>query len=625
MLKAIRKYSQKLWFKIIFVLVLIGFAFVGFNTASIGSAQKAIKVKNDSISAVAFDNYIRQNAANMPTDIEQRKEFLNRLMQMQAVDLITKTAANELHIDVSDEMATKAIRSSEQFLTNGEFDEKVFNSILNARRMSAKRYIDTEKEQLKKDVFLEIYTSELPKAYSDLYENINDYFSQKLVVERVIIPNNFSASDIKTPSEDVLKNYFEENKEQFRVPEYRVANVYYLDINDVANNPNWVSEEDINKELERQQQELKSQNTKVELMFFLPIEDESKAKEAQEKLAAGSSISDLRGDVIDGSLIIESEFTLADAENSYPELKNKFTLENIGKTFAINILGEQKYVELVSVSEKQQNEMNIEEIKETAKQSLASKFFGATAYSPIKDKLNQLLGQGKPYADVKGELNGNIFDVEITRTGLNTNSEKNTAAYINEEVLETIFERKVDFPTDEVIFVNNGDGNLGFVAITVKEIKESYIPKFQEITDDIELAYKQAEIENSYQEYALSIAKEYTKVSDIKEHVAGSYAETAEVPRFSYKKSLETELGTKLTDSQLLEDLHLRLIDSTYIYEQVTNVIEDTDSDDAVDDIVAEISDQFESELLDALYNSLFEEWNVTYNKEVLNPYLKDF
>lgn len=232
MLEAFRKVSNNIFFKILFGLLLLSFAFSGLTGISRMHFmdEYAVKVGSERISQAIIDQKYEDTVRNIRrsgvdftdeqlTAFGVSKEQIKRMMIQQS---LLRQYVDDLGIEAGDDAVTDKIKNIEAFQTNGQFDRAKFTGSIAAQGLSEHQFTNLLRQEIKSNLVIDTVVNNIP---------LNDYIAgrdaafnnQKRDVEVAIIPKSFRIP-LTEPTEEDLKNYYNENSYRFQIPAKRDLN-----------------------------------------------------------------------------------------------------------------------------------------------------------------------------------------------------------------------------------------------------------------------------------------------------------------------------------------------------------------------------------------------------------------
>jgi peptidyl-prolyl cis-trans isomerase D len=233
MLSILRKHAASGIIKVILGLIVVVFVFWGFEGFQSGRSGRVALVNGE---AITIDEY-RQAYNNLLERYRQQygeqlnEEFIEMLqVRKQALDSLVnqklmELEAKKLDFRVSDQELAEYIRNVEAFQSDGVFDGRRYREILGRIR--------TTPEQFEKEQRISLLIQKLRNFIVDNVKVTEDeameffkWFNASLKIKYTMFePGKY---EIATPDPEILKAYFEENKEAFKIkPMRKVRYVHF--------------------------------------------------------------------------------------------------------------------------------------------------------------------------------------------------------------------------------------------------------------------------------------------------------------------------------------------------------------------------------------------------------------
>ena len=247
MLKALRNQTQSIFFKIFLVLLVCGFALWGVGDLTGGNNSKPILETNNQ--KITFERAIndldraRYSTPSRPTMkeiLESRisRTILNNLEQ----EILLNSEGKDLNLHVPVSILTKTISQENSFKDPlGKFSKSKFTQSLKNAGLSEKMYLS----MLKTEVNL--------KQISTPFE-VNDHYNEKIIKKIIDWQNEIRTvdydvfefidkNDIQKPSETIIKDFFENNKNEYKIPQTRKIQFIEIKPSDFQKNVNVTEEQ----------------------------------------------------------------------------------------------------------------------------------------------------------------------------------------------------------------------------------------------------------------------------------------------------------------------------------------------------------------------------------------------
>ncbi len=234
MMDSLRTAANSLVLKIIFGIIIVSFILTGVSGYLIGgSVNYAAKVNDQEISRGQFENAfagernrMQQQLGDQFSELAANEGYMKNLRQQTLNRLIDEALldqyAREIGLSISDDQVKKAIFSTPAFQNNGKFDNTRYNAIVNQMGMTPDQYAQALRNQLTTQQLINavVGTDFMLKGEAD---ELATLVSQQRVVREATFDVNTLAAKQQASDEEV-KSYYEQNKNNFTSPEqFRVS------------------------------------------------------------------------------------------------------------------------------------------------------------------------------------------------------------------------------------------------------------------------------------------------------------------------------------------------------------------------------------------------------------------
>jgi peptidyl-prolyl cis-trans isomerase D len=291
MLDAMRRGALNWLSKILLALLVVAFAvwgvadvFRGYGRgtlARIGSTEISVEEYRQAYQDELASIERRMGGRRLTTEqakllgIEQRA--LSRLISTAAID----THARQLHLALSDQGIADIVRKDPAFQgPDGAFSQRTFQSYLRQNGMSEGRYIATRrKEEVREQLTDTLLGGVSPPQL--LMDMLHRYQGETRVIE-FLTPDYDKLIKTPEPDEAKLREYYEQNKRQFVMPELRKINVLLLARDDLKSRLA-IGEEEVKASYERDKDKFNvPEKRRVQQLSF---PDKAAAEKAYAELA----------------------------------------------------------------------------------------------------------------------------------------------------------------------------------------------------------------------------------------------------------------------------------------------------------------------------------------------------
>ena len=480
MLQGLRKGSKHPVAKILLGLVLIAFAGLGLGSfiPSLQMKREYIKAGETDIGIQEISNEFNKIRAELSpnTTINEAIEagLLDYLVNHLVDEALIMEEARILNLRVTRDQQ-KDILSKDKFFQdeNGQFSSTKFQTALLRSGMTESRYLELiDRMLIKKQLTDSISSSAfIPKRVIEIIAKNTLEKRNGTSISFQIKP----IETIKSPSENELKEFFDNSSKSWLEPSRRVANYIYLDPNDYSQDI-IIDENTLLEEYKiRKSDYFKDETRTLEQLIFSNQEDALNALDIiKNNIENFSTLFPEKLISIDD--IAKSELPEKLAEPVFKAQTNDVS-EPIETEFGFHIF------KLMSVNPAK--EPNLNEIKDQVKKDIQYDKAIDLIYD-LANKLDDGFADGSSIQDEAQKHNLIKKSTEpIDINGFNQNREKSDIDPINNKLfLETLWSANEEtIPT--VIEVGE---NKFFALELEKEIKE-FIPNFNDIKDKIETVW----------------------------------------------------------------------------------------------------------------------------------------
>jgi len=234
LLSLMRKHAKSWLIKALIAIIAVVFVFYFGYSFTSDQAMKIAYVNGELINGAEYEKAYQDMLAALQARYKSMwndnliKVFnlKNRALESLITQRLMSQAARELGLDVTEEEVQNAIMNYPAFQINGHFDMRRYQNLLSANHMNPEDFeTGITSELLDKKIkqflfaFLNITDREILEYYTFANEKVKISFVE-------FNPEKYEKS-VKIDAAK-LKQYFEKNKEQYRVPEK--ISVTYLEI-----------------------------------------------------------------------------------------------------------------------------------------------------------------------------------------------------------------------------------------------------------------------------------------------------------------------------------------------------------------------------------------------------------
>ena len=438
MLRALRNQTQSIFFKCFLVLLICGFALWGVGDLTGGSKGKSVlSVENQTISIEEALNEINRARYMLPDrpSLEDaikngmHKSVLNKLEQ----EILINEEANFLDLNVPLSEQMRLIKEEKAFKDPlGKFSQNKFIQSLKNAGLSEEKYLDSIKtesnfKQLSMPIMNnDYYNKKIIKKIMDWQNEVRDieYETFKIV----------NQSEIKKPSDDVLKFFYKNNKKSYEIPITR--DIKYLEII-----PSYFEDQIvINKKQIDEKYEIEKSNYKIEEtreILQITTQNEIKAQEFVGLIKKGKSFDELAKEKFNVSerdtnlgFLKKSDLPLESSNIIFNAQLNE-TLGPIKTKFGLSIY------KIINISPEKQS--NYQDIIKDIKKKLIKELSLDILYEKL-DEIEDLIAEGNSIEEI---AKSNIFNKKISVGNLNKISKQGFVYSYDGET--TFLDKKPEF------------------------------------------------------------------------------------------------------------------------------------------------------------------------------------
>ena len=287
MLDAMRRSARSFGMKLVLMMIVLTFVFMGAGSFLTRSPDELASVNGETISFEEFqaahnnimENLRRQFGGNIDDEflrmINVERQALNSLIDQKLLIQV----AEENSLRVTDEMLADAISRMPAFQANGRFDREQYNRMLRQNRLSPQKFEALQKESMLTDQIRNFIASNVTVSESEArawFEWENTEIDMEYVV--------FSPQEIESVeiSEEEIRAYYEENKEQYRIPAQVKARYVAFHPDDFVM-ADEVPDEEVADYYQRNQSDFETPETAVASHILIRVPDDADQQTIDEK------------------------------------------------------------------------------------------------------------------------------------------------------------------------------------------------------------------------------------------------------------------------------------------------------------------------------------------------------
>jgi peptidyl-prolyl cis-trans isomerase D len=463
----------------------IGDIFRGFGRSSLAKIGKT-EVTIEQFRALYTDrlqNFGRQ--IGRPITLEQARalgidqQIKNQIFSEMLLDERVRT----LRLGISDAEIARRIMQDPGFQApNGQFDRQRFIELLRNAGFTEQRFVAEQRRTMLRQQLVGTITG-APIAPTAMVEATDRFQNEQRTIEYVLF-DRAQAGDVAAPAPDVLSQYFEPRKAQFRAPEYRKVVVVAVI---PAERARWIeiSDEDLKRAYEERKVRLTTpERRQIQQMVFPKADD---ARAASERIAKGETFE-----------AIAKERGLAEKDIDLGTVTRAAMLDRVvaDAAFALKegevsgpVQGRFGTVLLRVIKIEPEKVPTYEEAAEQLRTDLANEK-SKSEVTAIYDKVEDERSLGKPLAETAEKLKLEARTVEIDRLGRDPKNQPVTNLPQQQRLVSGAFTADIGTDNDPL----QVDG--GYVWYEVSGITPERDRTLDEVKDQVEARWREDEVAN---------------------------------------------------------------------------------------------------------------------------------
>ena len=480
MLRALRNQTQSIFFKIFLVLLVCGFALWGVGDLTGGNNSKPIlKTNNQKITLERVINELDRARYSTPSRpslkeiLESRisKTILNNLEQ----EILLNSEGKELNLKVPISILTKTISQENSFKDPlGKFSKTKFTQSLKNAGLSEEKYLS----MLKNEINL--------KQISTPFET-NNHYNEKIIKKIIDWQNEIRTVDydvfelidknnIQKPSQTIIKDFFENNKNEYKIPQTRKIQFIEIKPSDFQKNVN-VTEEQLKEKYNRDKSNYITEEKREILQITTQNENDAKnfvnkLKNNEDFEEVGKKLFKLSKKDINLGLLKKDDLPSTDSDKLFSAKLNEI-IGPLKSDFGYKVF---KIKKIIPKTEKKYLK-----VKKEIKDKLIYELSLETLFEKL-DTIEDMVAEGSNIIEISSS---NIFDQKlplkkiekITRNGMTYSfSEKEKFSNLPSVFLKEIWKTKINETSE--IFNSEKDT---YVLLNVLEENPENTPSYEKI------------------------------------------------------------------------------------------------------------------------------------------------
>jgi len=307
MLTEIRDRSSGLFAWIIAAIIIIPMAFFGINEFALdGSNPTIVEIGDQKISQAEFQsellgqqNRLRESNPSLANSDLLNSDFYKQQVLQGLINRgLTSYIANDENYQVSEEYVNEVIRSDPSFQTDGEFDPAVYKALTASRGPGGA-------EQIRNQIVSASRIRQVTSGYAESalvlpqeVRSLLEIQTELRTFDKITISKQDYLEQVSVSDEEI-ETYYNDNIDQFMLPDSTVVNYIELDKNKVAESA-IVNEADIQAAYDDYKQSFESDETRETRHILLSTGDGAsdsdqlaKAEDLVRQLREGADFAEL--------------------------------------------------------------------------------------------------------------------------------------------------------------------------------------------------------------------------------------------------------------------------------------------------------------------------------------------
>jgi peptidyl-prolyl cis-trans isomerase D len=463
----------------------IGDIFRGFGRSSLAKIGKT-EVTIEQFRALyneRLQTFGRQ--IGRPITLEQARALgVDQQIKNQIIsEILLDERVRTLRLGISDAEIARRIMTIPGFQgPNGQFDRQRFVEALRNAGFTEQRFVAEQRREILRQQLVGTIAG-APIAPTAMVEATDRFQNEQRTIEYVLF-DRAQAGEVAAPAADVLAQYFEPRKAQFRAPEYRKVVVVALL---PAERARWteISDEDVKRAYEERKNRLATPERRQIQQIVFPKADDARA--ASERIAKGETFE-----------AIAKERGLADNDIDLGTVTRAAMLDRVvaDAAFALKegevsapVQGRFGTVLLRVTKIEPEKVPSFEEAAEQLRTDLASEK-AKSEVTAIYDKVEDERSLGKPLAETAEKLKLEARTVEIDRFGRDPKNEPVANLPQQQRLVSGAFNADIGTDNDPL----QVDG--GYVWYEVSGITPERDRTLDEVKDQVEARWREDEVAN---------------------------------------------------------------------------------------------------------------------------------
>jgi peptidyl-prolyl cis-trans isomerase D len=493
MLNSLRKASKSWVSKALLLLLLISFAVWGVSGQILNGtgADAVVTAGETKVSLIdyrlAYDRQLAiysQQLGQRITSEQARLFGIDRQVLAQMVaGAVLDEQSRVMNLGLSKDRLANLVAEDPAFQgVNGQFSRQNFRLVLNNVGMSEADYIKNRQDVAIRQQIVEAVSDglDIPDTMLEAFARHNG--AQRDVEFLALGPAAVDA--VSEPDTTVLQSYFEDNKVDYRAPEYRKINYVRLTAQEILD-PNAVPEEEVQADYEARKNRYVTPETRaIEQIVFA---DRAAADAAYQRILAGQSFEDAATDA-GKSMSDVALGTFAKTDLPDPAVANAaFALAEAGEVSQI-VDGAFGPVIVRATAINPESVQAYADVKDDIRRELALVAANDTLLD-IHDAYEDARAGGETMQEAAQRQKLTMETIKsVDAAGLSPSGQAVTSIPEQEGILEAGFEADVGVDNPPI-----NAGETGFVWYEVADVTPDRDRAFEEVRDTVLADWKAAE------------------------------------------------------------------------------------------------------------------------------------
>ncbi len=624
MLDSLRSATQTWVAKVLLGILVLSFAVWGiadmFRLDTMGTA--ALSAGGSNVSPNEYRMTYEQEMMRMSRQFGQRltKEQAqalgvdNRVLAQLAAGVVMDEEARQMNLGISKDGIARMIAKDPTFAGfNGQFSASQFDTLLRQAGIRPEEYIESRAQVARRqqiaDALVEgLETPALIQKAQALFEG------ESRTIEYVTLQAQ-KADEIASPSEEVLKTYFEANKSDYSAPEYRTVTYVKLEPSDIAD-PSSITQQEISDYYEKNKDRYTTDEVREiqQLNFTSPEE----AQAARDKITAGASFAELAkemnksdDDITLGKMekVAIPDTVIADAAFALEENQVSEVVQSAFGPILLNVTK----IEVADVQP-------LEDVADSIRQALAIGLATGNI-SSVHDQIEEERSNGLTLAEAAKKHDLKVVTIEaIDAEGNDKNGNLINDLPLAQQLIAASFDTDAGFENDALPL-----GNTGYLWYEVDNVEPARDRELNEVKDDVIAAWKGGEAVRLLVEKANQYQEKLAEGTTL-EAIAEELGVEKSVKRGITRTANDIELGSNAV-AQVFRgpNGHTGIASTSGNDGQIIfKVIETIDPASAgpesfAEDRKQEMNETLSGDLLDQLVTELQKQYPVKVNRSVID------